>query len=235
MQGKVALVTGASRGIGYAIAKALAQHGVKVGLFARSRERLEAVARELQAAGGEALALPGDVTRYADLEAAVQRLEAAYGGLDILVNNAGIGIFKPVHELSLEEWRQVLATNLDGVFYGIKAALPAMRRRGGGYIVNIGSLAAKNTFPGGAAYNASKFGLLGLSEAAMLDLRYENIRVTSILPGSVDTAFNNHPTGQAWKIQPEDVAQAVLFVLRTDPRVIPSQIDLRPSQPPRKA
>ncbi|MBI3961915.1 MAG: SDR family NAD(P)-dependent oxidoreductase, partial [Deinococcus sp.] len=186
LQKKVALVTGASRGIGYAIAKALVQAGAKIGLLARDAGRLRQVEAEFKATrrnGGEVLSLPGDVAHYEDLEAAVERLEQTFGGLDILINNAGVGIFAPVHELSEEQWRQVVDTNLTGVFHGIKAAVPAMQRRGGGDIINIASLAGKNFFAGGAAYNASKFGLLGLAGAAMLDLRYMGIRVVTILPG----------------------------------------------------
>jgi len=224
------LVTGASSGIGLEVARQLVASGVGVGLFARSQSKLAHIAGEL----GNSLALPGDVSRYEDLERAVQQLEARFGGLDFLVNNAGVGIFKPVHELTPEEWQQVLQTNLTGAFYATKAAVPAMQRRGGGYIINIASLAGKNAFANGAAYNASKFGLLGFSEASMLDLRYYGIRVSSILPGSVDTPFAGNSTGASWKIQPQDVAQAVLYLLQSDPRVIPSQIDLRPSQPPKK-
>jgi len=224
------LVTGASSGIGLEVARQLVAGGAKVGLFARSRSKLVLLASEL----GNSLALPGDVTHFEDLQRAVQQLEAHFGGLDVLINNAGIGIFKPVHELTLEEWQRVVQTNLTGAFYATKAAVPAMQKRGGGYIINIASLAAKNAFANGAAYNASKFGLLGFSEAAMLDLRYHGIRVSSILPGSVDTPFAGHSTGASWKIQPQDVAQAVMYLLQSDPRVIPSQIDLRPSQPPRK-
>ncbi len=168
------------------------------------------------------------------MERAVAQLEAHFGGLDYLINNAGIGIFKPVHELSLQEWRQVIDTNLTGPFYAIKAAVPAMLRRGGGHIINIGSMAGKSAFAGGAAYNASKFGLLGLSEAALIDLRYHGIRVSSVLPGSVDTPFAGNPTGATWKIQPQDVAQAVLYLLQSDPRITVSELDIRPSQPPRK-
>jgi NAD(P)-dependent dehydrogenase (short-subunit alcohol dehydrogenase family) len=230
LRGKVALVTGASSGIGLEVARQLVASGVGVGLFARSQSKLAHIAGEL----GNSLALPGDVSRYENLERAVQQLEARFGGLDFLVNNAGVGIFKPVHELTPEEWQQVLQTNLSGAFYATKAAVPAMQRRGGGYIINIASLAGKNAFANGAAYNASKFGLLGFSEASMLDLRYYGIRVSSILPGSVDTPFAGNSTGASWKIQPQDVAQAVLYLLQSDPRVIPSQIDLRPSQPPKK-
>lgn len=230
LRGKVALVTGASSGIGLEIAKQLVSKGVGVGLFARSQARLARIAGEL----GSSLALPGDITRYEDVEKAVLQLEAHFGGLDYLINNAGVGIFKPVHELEPEEWQQVLQTNLTGPFFATRAAVPAMQKRGGGYIINVGSLAGKNSFANGAAYNASKFGLLGFSEASMLDLRYYGIRVTSILPGSVDTAFAGNAIGAPWKIQPQDIAQAVLYLLQSDPRVIPSQLDLRPSQPPRK-
>ncbi|MDX2006581.1 MAG: SDR family oxidoreductase [Meiothermus sp.] len=230
LRGKIALITGASSGIGLAIAQHLTAEGVRVGLFARRAEQLEGIVARLHGA----LALPGDVTKLEDLQGAVGRLEAEFGGLDYLINNAGVGIFKPVHELSPEEWHTVLETNLTGPFYATKAATPAMERRGGGYIVNIGSLAGKNAFANGAAYNASKFGLLGFSEASMLDLRYKGIRVTSVLPGSVDTAFAGNLTGSEWKIQPEDIAQTVVELLASSPRILRSQVDIRPSQPPRK-
>lgn len=230
MKDKIALITGASSGIGEAIAHRLAQEGVKLGLFARNKAKLEAIASRLP----NALALPGDVTQLADLEQAVAKLEAAFGGLDYLINNAGIGIFKPIQELSETDWQQVIATNLTGPFLASKAAIKAMQRRGGGYIINIGSLASKNAFANGAAYNASKFGVLGLSEATMQDLRPLGIRVSSILPGSVDTPFGGNQTGSSWKIQPQDIAQAVAYLLSSDPRIISSQIDIRPSQPPKK-
>lgn len=230
LSGKVALVTGASQGIGLEIAKALSAAGAKVGLLARNAARLEAVADEVRGS----LSLVGDVTRLEDLERAVERLEQTYGGLDYLINNAGVGIFKPVQELSPEDWQAVIETNLTGPFLATKAAVPALERRGGGHIVNIGSLAGKNPFAGGSAYNASKFGLIGFSEASMLDLRYLGIRVSTILPGSVDTPFAGNTTGSPWKIQPEDIAQAVIYVLSSNPRIMPGQLEIRPSQPPRK-
>ncbi|MCL4454466.1 MAG: SDR family oxidoreductase [Deinococcus sp.] len=236
IKGKVALVTGASKGIGKAIAEALAGEGVKVGLFARGKEELRQLETSLNKPGSErmALALTGDVTQYNDLAAAVGKLEAEFGGLDFLINNAGIGLFKPVHQFDLGEWRTVIETNLTGPFYATKAVVPALERRGGGHIVNIGSLASKNAFTGGAAYNASKFGLLGLSEASMLDLRYLNIRVSSVLPGSVDTEFAANTQGADWKIQAKDVAEAVVYQLKSDPRIVPGQLEIRPAKPPKK-
>ncbi len=226
---RVALVSGASRGIGRAIAQALHGEGYRVGLLAREEGALRALAREL---GEGALALPGDVRRKEDWERAVGALGERFGRLDVLVNNAGIGIMKPLAEMTEEEFWAVLEVNLVGPFLGLKAALPLLRESQG-VVVNIASLAGKNPFRGGAAYNASKFGLLGLMGAAMLELREEGIRVVNILPGSVDTGFAGNTPGQAWKLAPEDVAQAVRFALGLPPRALPSEIELRPTQPPK--
>ncbi|GAA5335480.1 MULTISPECIES: SDR family oxidoreductase [Thermus] len=228
---RVALISGASRGIGEATARLLHAKGYKVGLFARDGERLRALAEAL---GEGAMALPGDVRRLADWERAVSALEEAFGGLSALVNNAGIGIMKPVAELSEAEVREVLEVNLLGPFLGLKAALPALKRWRG-VVVNVGSLAGKNPFKGGAAYNASKFGLLGLMGAAMLELREEGVRVVNVLPGSVDTGFAGNTPGQSWKLSPEDVAQAILFALEMPERALVSEIELRPTHPPAKA
>ncbi len=224
---KVALVSGASRGIGKAVAEALHREGYAVGLLARDGERLKALAEAL---GERALPLVGDVRREEDWARAVAALREAFGGLNVLVNNAGIGIFKPVAELSPGELKEVLEVNLVGPFLGLKAALPLLKEREG-VVVNIASLAGKNPFKGGAAYNASKFGLLGLMGAAMLELREEGVRVVNILPGSVDTGFAGNAPGQAWKLAPQDVAEAVLFALRLPPRALPSEIELRPTRP----
>lgn len=224
---KVALVSGASRGIGKAIAEALHREGYAVGLLARDGEGLKALAEAL---GERALPLVGDVRREEDWARAVAALREAFGELDVLVNNAGIGIFKPVAELSPGELQEVLEVNLVGPFLGLKAALPLLKEREG-VVVNIASLAGKNPFKGGAAYNASKFGLLGLMGAAMLELREEGVRVVNILPGSVDTGFAGNAPGQAWKLAPQDVAEAVLFALRLPPRALPSEIELRPTRP----
>ena len=223
---KAALISGASRGIGEATARLLHQKGYAVGLMARDEARLKALARELPGA----LPLPGDVRRREDWERAVVRMEEAFGELFALVNNAGIGLMKPVAELSEEEVREVLEVNLLGPFLGLKAALPLLLRSRG-VVVNVGSLAGKNPFKGGAAYNASKFGLLGLMGAAMLELREMGVRVVNVLPGSVDTGFAGNPVGQSWKLAPEDVARAILFALEMPERALLSEIELRPTQP----
>ena len=197
-----------------------------MGLMARDEARLKALARELPGA----LPLPGDVRRREDWERAVVRMEEAFGELFALVNNAGIGLMKPVAELSEEEVREVLEVNLLGPFLGLKAALPLLLRSRG-VVVNVGSLAGKNPFKGGAAYNASKFGLLGLMGAAMLELREMGVRVVNVLPGSVDTGFAGNPVGQSWKLAPEDVARAILFALEMPERALLSEIELRPTQP----
>uniref|UniRef100_A0A7C2C050 SDR family oxidoreductase n=1 Tax=Thermus islandicus TaxID=540988 RepID=A0A7C2C050_9DEIN len=226
---RAVLISGASRGIGEATARLLHAHGYKVGLLARDEGRLRALAAEL---GEGALALPGDVRNQGDWERAVARTEEAFGGLYALVNNAGIGLMKPVAELSEAEVREVLEVNLLGPFLGLKAALPALRRASG-VVVNIGSLAGKNPFKGGAAYNASKFGLLGLMGAAMLELREEGVRVVNLLPGSVDTGFAGNTPGASWKLSPEDVARAVLFALEMPERALVSEMELRPTRPPK--
>jgi Short-chain alcohol dehydrogenase of unknown specificity len=225
---KAALISGASRGIGEATARLLHARGYGVGLLARNGARLEALARELPGA----LALVGDVRRREDWERAVARMEEAFGGLFALINNAGIGIMKPVAELSEEEVREVLEVNLVGPFLGLKAALPLLLRSQG-VVVNVGSLAGKNAFKGGAAYNASKFGLLGLMGAAMLELRERGVRVVNVLPGSVDTGFAGSPVGEGWKLAPEDVAQAILFALEMPERALLSEMEIRPTRPGR--
>jgi NADP-dependent 3-hydroxy acid dehydrogenase YdfG len=223
---KAVLISGASRGIGEATARLLHARGYGVGLLARNGARLEALARELPGA----LPIVGDVRRREDWERAVGRMEEAFGGLFALINNAGIGIMKPVAELSEEEVREVLEVNLVGPFLGLKAALPLLLRSRG-VVVNVGSLAGKNAFKGGAAYNASKFGLLGLMGAAMLELREMGVRVVNVLPGSVDTGFAGSPVGEGWKLAPEDVARAILFALEMPERALLSEIEIRPTRP----
>ncbi|TDE87609.1 SDR family oxidoreductase [Deinococcus sp. S9] len=230
--GKSAFVTGASKGIGLAVARALAEAGYAVTLTSRHQDEVEAAAQQI---GHGARGVQCDVRDPQALQQAVDGHVAAFGGLDVLFVNAGLGHFASVADLTVEQWREVIDTNLSGAFYTVKAALPALKRRGG-YIFTLSSLAGKNPFAGGAAYNASKFGLNGLSEVLMLDLRQDDIRVTQIMPGSVATHFNGHTPGpeDAWKIQPEDIAQLTLDLLAMPKRTLPSRIEVRPSKPPRK-
>ncbi len=239
LNGKVAVVTGGSRGIGLKIAERLLGEGCSVAISGRDAKTLAAVGKQMEAASSGAgpcrvEAMVSDVRSYADVEKLMARTAERFGGIDYLINNAGIGIFKSVERLTPEEWDSVIQTNLSGSFYCVRAVVPYMKKRGGGYIINFSSLAAINAFAGGAAYNASKFGLNGFSEAIMLDLRYDNIRTTSVMPGSVDTEFANNPTGVAWKVAADDVAQSVVGLLRSHPRSMFSRIEVRPSQPPRK-
>src|SRR6185295_2841209 len=180
---------------------------------------------------------PCDVRRESDVKALFDETEKALGGVDVLVNNAGVGFFKNLEEMSLEDWNSVIETNLTGVFLCSRAAIPRMRKRGGGYILNISSLAGRNAFPQATAYNASKFGLNGMSEALMQEVRYDGIKVTYLMPGSVSTHFNNHTPGpdDEWKIQPADIAQIVVNLLTQDERTLPSAVEIRPSKPPKKA
>lgn len=230
---QIALVTGGTRGIGRSIAEALAGAGAAVVICGRRQAEVDRAVGELQARGGVA-GKECDVSRYEEVAALFRFVEERFGGLDILVNNAGIGLFEPVERIGVPDWDRVIGTNLSGVFYCTREATPLMRRRGGGYILNIGSLAGKNAMAGGAAYNASKFGLIGLSEASMLDLRYDNIRVSCLMPGSVATEFSGPQRNQEWKIQPDDIAQTVLHLVQMPARTLPSRVEMRPTQPPRR-
>ena len=232
LDGKIAVVTGGSRGIGRAIVDGLLAEGAKVAFCSKSQASVD---EALQSRGErkDVLGRAVDVGNPAAVARFFQDVDKNFGGLDILVNNAGLGIFAPVSDLTVESWNEVMATNLHGVFYCSREALGRMRQRGGGTIVNISSLAGKNPFAGGSAYNASKFGLTGLSEAMMLDHRREGIRVSYIMPGSVVTDFGGHGTGAEWKIAASDVADAVLLVLRMPSRTTISRIEMRPSIPPK--
>jgi 3-oxoacyl-[acyl-carrier protein] reductase len=234
LSGKAAVVTGGSRGIGLAIVRTLAAHGAAVAVAARSQAGVEQAVASLDGAnGGRALGVACDVRRWEDCDALIARALSAFGRLDVLVNNAGLGVFEPVETMSLEDWRRQIATNLDGVFHCCRAALPALKRSQG-WVINVGSLAGKNAFAGGAAYNASKFGLLGFSEALMLEVRHDGVRVTCVMPGSVATEFGGEATeGAAWKLHPEDVAEVVRDLLAFPARALPSRVEIRPSRPPR--
>ncbi|MDQ6706732.1 MAG: SDR family oxidoreductase [Acidobacteriota bacterium] len=234
LAGKVAVVTGATRGIGRAIAARLSKEGARVAICGRTPDGVFKAVEELSAQkGAEVMGEAADVSRLEDVERLFARVDERFGGLDILVNNAGIGVFKNVAELSPEDWRRTIDLNLTGVYYCCHAALPRFRKRPeGGYVIQIGSLAGKNPFAGGAAYNASKFGLIGFSEAMMLDHRHDNVRVSTIMPGSVDTAFGGVASpGANWKIAPEDIADVVVALLQMPQRTLISRIEMRPSRP----
>jgi 3-oxoacyl-[acyl-carrier protein] reductase len=235
LNGKRALVTGASKGIGFAIAEALLREGASVMICARNGGELDEAASRLkqQAHGKKVAAQAADVSdseQVARLFAAVDR---ELGGLDTLINNAGLGVFRATAELSVEEWDRVIGTNLSGAFYCSREALERFQKSRGGAIINISSLAGKNPFAGGSAYNASKFGMTGFTEAMMLDHRSDNVRVSYIMPGSVDTAFGGERGGQqsSWKIAPEDIAEIVLDILRMPERTLISRVEVRPSRP----
>ncbi|HEY8105546.1 MAG TPA: SDR family NAD(P)-dependent oxidoreductase [Gemmatimonadales bacterium] len=235
---QVAVVTGGSRGIGRAVVEALLGRGWRVFLCSQHPESTARALEELAAtAPGRVAGRAVDVRRQEEVDGFVAWVLAEAGRIDLLVNNAGQGTFGAVDALSGDDFRAVVETNLCGPFYFLRAVAPAMRRQGSGWIVNVASLAGKNAMAGGAAYNASKFGLVGLSEAAMLDLRQDGVRVAAILPGSVSTDFS-HPDGRQagrdWRLAPEDVAEAVVGLLAYPPRALPSLIELRPSHPPRK-
>ena len=233
---KIVVITGGTKGIGYAIAENLLKNGAKVFICARDKFELKRALERLSALGkvdGEVC----DVRSEAQVEMMLAECVRVFDGVDILVNNAGIGIIgKTVEELSASEFEQTLQTNLFGVFYACHYAIPLMKKRGGGYIINISSLAGQNAHPKMAAYNASKFGLNGFTEALMQEVRADNIKVTAICPGSVNTYFGGDtPTdAQSWQLQSEDIAQVVVDLLNMNERALPSKIEIRPSNPPKK-
>ena len=234
----VALVTGGSRGIGFATASALLARGTSVAITGTDQRRLEdaRVALSGADAGSRVLALRADVSVEADVAQAIEQVVANLGGLDILVNNAGVGGFVAVADMSAADWHRVIGTNLTGVYHCCRAAIPHLKARGGGWIVNVSSLAGKNPFVGGAAYCASKAGLNAFSEALMQEVRHDGIRVTTVMPGSVRTGFSGAGDGPGtdWKLAPEDVARVILDLVAHPARSLPSCVEIRPSRPPRK-
>jgi NAD(P)-dependent dehydrogenase (short-subunit alcohol dehydrogenase family) len=235
--GKTAIVTGGTRGIGRGIAEALVRQGVNVSITARDLAEVDDATRELGTLGGvRIVGSVCDVRDYNQVNQLFQHTSSQLGGLDILVNNAGIGIFDTVESMSPDDFRAVLETNLFGVFYCCHHAIPLMKARGGGYIINISSLAGANAHPRMAAYNASKFGLNGFSEALMQEVRHDGIKVSYIMPGSVNTEFGgDRPSAEkSWQLTPEDIAAVVLDLLHKEDSALVSRVEIRPSRPPQK-
>lgn len=237
LNGKVAIVTGGTKGIGRGIAEALVREGVNVCISARSRNEIDETVRSLMALGkGKATGIVADVRIYAQVQALFEFAVSQLGGLDIVINNAGIGMFESVENMPPEDFRAILETNLFGVYYCCHEAIPLMKQRGGGYIINISSLAGANPHPRMAAYNASKFGLNGFSEALMQEVRHDGIKVSYIMPGSVNTEFGGDSPSEdkSWQLQPQDIARVVIDLLNHDERSLPSRVEIRPSKPPKK-
>jgi NAD(P)-dependent dehydrogenase (short-subunit alcohol dehydrogenase family) len=232
---KVAIITGGNSGIGYGIAESLLKEGYKVAITSRSQKRADEAVEKLKGIGGEIIGIEADVRNFEEQENAVQVVLKKWDRLDVFIANAGVGRFGSIEELSLEDWHEMIDTNLTGPFYSIKAAVDALKKAKG-YFITISSLAGTNFFAGGSGYNASKFGLTGFSQAIMLDLRNSGIKVTTIMPGSVATAFNDHKVNDqdAWKIQKEDIGQLVVDLLKMNQRTLPSKVEVRPTQPPQK-
>jgi 3-oxoacyl-[acyl-carrier protein] reductase len=237
LTGKVAVVTGGSRGIGLAIARALVERGASVMITGTKEKPLADASRELESAarGGSVMTERADVRRYEEVERMLSAAASRFGGIDVLVNNAGVGVFSTVGDMSVEQWNDVIDTNLTGVFYCCHAVLPHLRTRGGGWIINISSLAGKNAFQQGAAYCASKAGLNAFSESLMQEVRHDGIRVAYVMPGSVNTGFSGQPkSGEDWKLAPEDVAEVVSDLVAHPSRSLPSRVEIRPARPPRR-
>ena len=229
---KIAYITGGSKGIGYGIAKTLLGAGMKVAITSRKSEAAKKAAESLSKDQSRVLALQSDVSSSVSEAKAIQSVIDHFGGLDVVIANAGVGHLFPIDQLTEKLWKETIDTNLTGVFNTVKASIDALKKTKG-YIITIASLAGANFFENGAAYNASKFGLVGFTQAVMLDLRKYGIKVSTIMPGSVATHFNNHvpSTADTWKIQPEDIGQVVLDLLNMNPRTLPSKIEIRPSMP----
>jgi 3-oxoacyl-[acyl-carrier protein] reductase len=232
LKNKVAYITGGSKGIGYGIAKALLNEGMRVSISSRHEEAAQAAAKSLSSDSSKILAIQSDVSNLSSETAAVQKIIRHFGQLDVLVANAGVGHFAPIETMTEQQWTETIGTNLTGVFNSVKAGIEPLKQTKG-YIITIASLAGTNFFETAAAYNASKFGLVGFTQAIMLDLRKYGIKVTTVMPGSVATHFNNHQPGaaDAWKIQPEDIGQIVTDLLHMPGRTLPSKVEVRPSLP----
>ncbi|MFC4220759.1 SDR family oxidoreductase [Flagellimonas marina] len=231
LEGKVAYITGGTKGIGYGIAESLLEQGIKVAISGRSQNSVDKAVKSL-GSDDNVLGLVSDVTKQKDEIDAVDKILATWGQLDMVMANAGVGIFAPIDEMKNEDWHQMINTNLNGVFHTLKAAVEALKKSEG-YYMTLASLAGTNFFPTAAGYNATKFGVVGFTQAAMLDLRPYNIKVTTIMPGSVASHFNDNDPSEkdAWKIQPEDIGKLVVDLLTMHPRTLPSKIEVRPTRP----
>lgn len=229
---KVAYITGGSKGIGFGVAQTLLDAGMRVAISSRTLQSAEDAAKKLSSDPGKILALESDVRSLESETNAIRKVIEHFGQLDVLVANAGVGHFAPIDQMSEHDWHETIDTNLTGVFHSVRASVEAIKNTKG-YIITIASLAGTNFFENGAAYNASKFGLVGFTQAIMLDLRKYGVKVTTIMPGSVATYFNDHVPNatDAWKIQPEDIGKLVLDLLTMNPRTLPSKIEVRPTVP----
>lgn len=234
MKGKSAYVTGGTKGIGLAVVQSLIAKGMNVCFTGRSQNSIDSAIQILNA-GNQVLGVVADVRDRAAQQKAVDLAVEQWGQLDVLVANAGVGHFETIEDLTPEQWSEVIDVNLTGVFHSVQLSIPHLKKTKG-YIITIASLAGANFFPRGSAYNASKFGLVGFTQAVMLDVRQDDIKTTTIMPGSVSTYFNNRSPSDAdaWKIQPEDLGQMVVDLLEMHPRTLPSKVEVRPSKPPAK-
>lgn len=229
---KVAYITGGTKGIGYGIAEVLLKNGIRVAVSGRKLEDAQEAAKNLSDDESKVLGIASDVRNFDDEKKAVEAIVEKFGRLDYVIANAGLGVFKPVDELSLDEWNSMLDTNLTGIFHTLKASVDELKKSEG-YYITISSLAGTNFFEKGSGYNASKFGAVGFTQAAMIDLRKYNIKVSTIMPGSVSSHFNGNDPAEndAWKIQPEDLGELILNIFTMNPRTLPSKIEIRPSKP----
>ena len=231
LKGKVALITGGTKGIGYGIAEALLQVGMRIVITGRDKDQTFKAAYELTPNGGKVVPLVADVRDYTAMQEVVVEVLKTYGQIDVLIANAGVGHFAKISDLTVEQWKETIGVNLTGVLHSVKASLEAIKKSKG-YIMTISSLAGTNFFEKGTAYNASKFGLTGFTQALMLDVRNDDVKVTTIMPGSVSSHFGGRSPedGKDWRIQPEDLGQIVLDLLKMHPRTLPSKIEVRPSK-----
>jgi len=238
LKNKTALITGGTKGIGFAIALSLLNEGVNVAITSRSESAADDAAKQLESARktqARVVGIKADVKDFESQQNAVDKVLAHFNKLDIVIANAGLGHFGSIEDLTVEKWQETIDTNLSGVFYSIKSSVEALKKSQG-YFITISSLAGTNFFAGGSAYNASKFGVTGFTQSVMLDLRQHNVKVSTIMPGSVSTHFNGNEPSQndAWKIQGEDIGELVLDLLKMNPRTLPSKIEVRPTMPPSK-